>query len=393
MNNGTAVGLRPSMAPQRIGQATAIEQSRAVAEVQAAVVMARQFPRNVQAAIEEMKDACSQIELARDAFFEYPRAKETVSGPTVHLARELARCWGNIQYGITELSRDDYRGESEMKAWAWDLQTNATSSNTFIVPHKRDTKTGVRELTDMRDIYENNANNGARRVREAIFALLPVWFRSRAEQLCQETLENGGGVPLAERIAEAVAAFERLRVTPAQIAAKFNRPTVDALTAAHVAKLGVIYTSIKQGTVTVADEFPEEAGRISAADLAPQNASPAAEAADATRSAAAGTPSGSPVQETAAAGEALPEPGSPAYKRAMNAAQAQLKRFCAGDTEEELAESKRVLAARVLRSETVVPLHDLTVAELRDVSNTLGECRDAEALEALLGSGEVRHGE
>lgn len=385
------VELRPAMTPQRVGQATAIEQSRAVAEVQAAVVMARQFPRNVQAAIEEMKDACSQIELARDAFFEYPRAGETVSGPTVHLARELARCWGNIQYGITELSRDDQRGESEMKAWAWDLQTNATSSNTFIVPHRRDTKKGVRELTDMRDIYENNANNGARRVREAVFALLPVWFRSRAEQLCQETLENGGGVPLAERIAEAVAAFERLRVTPGQIAAKFGRPTVDGLTAAHVAKLGVIYTSIRQGTVTVADEFPEEAGgTVSAADLAPKNASPAAAAPESPVPGPPPEPSGKPPAEEPAAGEALPARDDPAYKRAMNAAQAQLKRFCKGGTEEELAEAKRVLAARVLRSETVVPLHDLTVAELRDVSNTLGECRDAEALEALLGGGEVR---
>lgn len=276
MNNGTAVELRPVATPGRIGQATAVEQSRAVAEVQAAVIVAQQCPRSVPLAIAAMEEACAQIELAARAFFSYPRAGETVNGPSVHLARELARTWGNIQHGITELARDDNRGESEMQAWAWDVQTNTRSSNTFIVPHKRDTKKGVKDLTDMRDIYENNANNGARRLREAIFSVLPAWYSARAQTLCQATIENGGGRPLAQRIADAVKAFERYRVSPARMAAKFGHAGVDDLTASDVAQLGVIYDSLKQGTVTIDDEFPAEAaGLIGPADFAPQNVPPA----------------------------------------------------------------------------------------------------------------------
>jgi len=277
MSSGV-VELRPAATPGRIGQATAVEQSRAVAEVQAAVIVAQQCPRSVPAAIAEMEEACRQIELAEQAFFRFPRAGENVEGPSVHLARELARCWGNVQYGVRELARDDAHGTSEMQAWAWDVQTNTRSSSDFIVPHKRDTKKGVKDLVDMRDIYENNANNGARRVREAIFTVLPVWFRARAEKLCRETIENGGGVPLAVRISDAARAFEKLRVTPERIAAKFGRTSVDQLNATDVAQLGVIYSSIKQGTVTVDDEFPAEPDRISAADLAPpKNVPPAGE--------------------------------------------------------------------------------------------------------------------
>lgn len=368
------------MTPARIGQATAVEQSRAVAEVQAAVIVAQQCPRSVTKAIEAMEEACAQIELAARAFFSYPRAGETVNGPSVHLARELARTWGNIQHGITELARDDLRGESEMQAWAWDVQTNTRSSNTFIVPHKRDTKKGVRELTDMRDIYENNANNGARRLREAIFSVLPAWYTARAQALCQATIENGGGKPLPMRIADALKAFERYRVTPARIAAKFGYDSTDKLTAADVAQLGVVYDSLKQGTVTVDDEFPaEEAPRISAADLAPKNASPAA--------AESPVHPHVPAPPEAAAGEAPdpgPAPDDPAWQRALKAAQAQFKRFTGDDQAARLG-----YARRLLRVNEVLSFNDLTIEELRQIGEVLSGLKDRAALDELLDSGEV----
>jgi hypothetical protein len=303
MSSNTVETLRPVAGPGRIGQATAVEQSRAVAEVQAAVIVAQQCPRSVPAAISAMEEACAQTELAARAFFRFPRGGETVSGPSVYLARELARCWGNVQHGVTELARDDVHGQSEMQAWAWDVQTNTRSSSTFIVPHKRDTRGGAKELTDMRDIYENNANNGARRLREAIFSVLPAWYSARAQTLCQQTIENGGGRPLAQRIADALKAFERYRVSPGRIAAKFGYAGVDELTAADVAQLGVIYDSLKQGTVTVDDEFPAEAARIAPDELAkpakPAQARPAAEKPKDATDAASGDTDPAPAPEAA----------------------------------------------------------------------------------------------
>lgn len=257
----------------RSSQATQIEQSRAIAEVQAAVVVAQQIPRVVARSVAEMEESCKQPELAERAFFSFPRGGKSVQGPTVHLARELARCWGNVQYGIAELSRD--RERSEMMAWAWDVQTNTRSSQTFIVPHQRDKRGGAEALTDMRDIYENNANQGARRVREAIFNMLPPWYTAKAEDLCRATLEHGGGKPLAQRVADAVAKFDALGVSAADLERSLDRPQSD-WTAHDVTQLGIRWKSIDRGEASVADLFPREVVQaVTVADIKSQQEAPA----------------------------------------------------------------------------------------------------------------------
>lgn len=241
--------------PTRVGQGTAIEQSRAVAEVYAAIMVARQVPRNVQAAINAMTTACGTTELADRAFFSFPRGGSTIAGASVYLARELARCWGNIQYGVSELRRDDEHGQSEMQAFAWDLESNARAATIFIVPHKRDKKSGPEKLTDMRDIYENNANAGARRVRECIFSVLPSWFVEQGKARCTRTLQDGGGKPLAQQVAECLAAFHPLGVTEADLARKVDRPAAD-WTPLELGQLRVLYGSLSRNEVTREEAFP-----------------------------------------------------------------------------------------------------------------------------------------
>jgi hypothetical protein len=260
----TTTDIAPLPAPARIGQGTAIEQSRAAAEVQAAVVVAQQCPRNLQTALAEMRQSCAQKGLAERAFYRYSRGDGTVTGASVHLARELARCWGNIQYGIAELRRDDVARESEMQAFAWDVQTNTRSAQIFIVPHKRDTKKGVKDLVDMRDVYENNSNNGARRLRQAIFSILPPWFVEEAKDLCSRTLRDGGGVPLPTRVANTIRAFENLGITVDQLERKQERPSTK-WTEHDVAQLQVVGKSIERGETTRDEEFP--APRVTAAEV------------------------------------------------------------------------------------------------------------------------------
>lgn len=246
---------RPAPATDRLGQATAVEQARAVAEVQAAIVVARQCPRDLVNARRQMLESCGQMTLAERAFFRFPRAGQTVSGPSIHIARELARCFGNIQYGVSELRRDDEHGQSEMQAWAWDVENNTRTASVFIVPHRRDTRTGQIALVDQRDIYENNANNGARRVREAIFAILPPWFVQEALAACEKTLQDGGGEPLPQRISKAVEAFAGLGVTEQQLVERVGRGTAQ-WTPHDIASLLVVFQSISRGEVSREDEFP-----------------------------------------------------------------------------------------------------------------------------------------
>lgn len=247
-----------------VSQATAVEQSRAVAEVQAAVLVAQKVPRDIAAAVAAMRESCDQPGLAERAFYRYPRGGQSVTGASVHLARELARTWGNTQYGIVELRRDDAAHYSEIQAFAWDVQTNTRASNTFVVPHKRDKKGGPEVLTDLRDVYENNANMGARRLREAIFSILPTWFTEEAKERCMKTLTDGGGKSLPQSIADAIRLFDDLGVNVARIEAKLERKKKD-WTAHDIAQLRVSYSSIKQGTVLVGEEFPP--ARVTASEI------------------------------------------------------------------------------------------------------------------------------
>lgn len=268
-------------------QATTIEQSRAVAEVQAMVVVAQRMPRNVPQALQQIKESCGLLTLAERAFYKFPRGGQSVSGPSIQLATELARCWGNITYGVAELSRNDEKGESEMLAFAWDVQTNVRPSTTFIVPHKRDKKGGPEHLTDMRDIYENNANNAARRLREMIFRALPSWLVADAQEWCQETLERGeSDVPLPKRIATMLEMFGAIGISKDRIEAKTG-VKAEALTPVDLANLKVSYSSLKRAEIDADDEFPTvKASTMTEALRAVETTKPEAPAASTPKSAA-----------------------------------------------------------------------------------------------------------
>lgn len=237
-------------------QATNIEQSRAIAEVQAMVLVAQRAPRDEARAMSQAMSSCSQRAVADRAFFSFSRGGSSVNGESIHLATELARCWGNIDYGIMELARDDVAGHTEMLAFAWDLETNAKSRQTFIVPHVRDTRQGKKPLTDMRDIYENNANNGARRLRECIFRVLPPYLKVAAAQRCREVLEKGeGDQPLPARIATAIERFSKIGISLDRIEAKHG-PN-GRWTPVELANLQITYQSIRQGETTADEAFPK----------------------------------------------------------------------------------------------------------------------------------------
>ena len=240
-------------------QATAVEQARAVAEVAAAVQVAQQCPRDVRRAWADMEEACRRFSLAERAFYQVPSRGR---GPSVHLARELGRIWGNLDSGVHELSRDDERGMSEIRAYAWDQQTNVRTSRTFQVPHKR--MGGGAKLTDLTDIYLNNQNIGARAVRECIFAALPADFVERAQDICRETLQKGDGTPLLERIAKMVDAFAGIGVTATRIEAKLGRPR-GQWTSVDVADMLVAFRSISKNETTAQAEFPPP--RVSREDI------------------------------------------------------------------------------------------------------------------------------
>lgn len=250
MNNGVMAHL------DNINQGTiAIEASRAIAEAQGKLVIAKRFPRDEVQAYAKAIEACQRPSMAEKAFYSFPRGGQTVEGPTIRFAEELARCWGNIDYGIKELSQDN--GKSEMQAYAWDLETNAQSVQNFTNPHQREQGKKMVTLTSQRDIYENNANMATRRLRSRILAILPSWFVEDCVEECKKTVAGDNELPLVDRVKKMVVMFAKFGVTQEQIEKRLKRK-VDTMTADDFVEYIGIYNAIKNKESKISEWFESE---------------------------------------------------------------------------------------------------------------------------------------
>jgi len=224
-------------------------------EVQAAVFMAKQFPRNEQTSIERCLRAAQRQSLAQVAVYEYPRGGTRVTGASIRLAEAIAQNWGNIDTGVVELERRN--GESTAMAYAWDLETNYRQTKTFTVKHVRETRKGVQVLTDSRDIYELIANQGARRQRACILGVIPGDVVEMTLKECEKTLSSNQ-MPLGDRIREMVQFFKsEYGVTVQQLEA-YAGMNIDAFSERQYMMFVKIHNSIKDGMKRVEDYFTEE---------------------------------------------------------------------------------------------------------------------------------------
>ena len=247
---------------ENINQGTvAIESSRAVAEAQGKLLIAKKFPRNETEAFAKAIQSCQRPGLASKAFYSYPRGKETVTGVTIRFAEELARCYGNLDYGIKELSNSD--GQSEMQAYCWDLETNTMSLQNFTNKHIRESKYGNTELKSQRDIYELNANMGARRLRSRILAILPPDLVEECIQECRRTLAGDNSTPIIDRINKMVVAFQKIGVSKEQLEKRLKH-TVESVTEEELVELTGIYNGIRTKETKVSEWFeqPKTANKL-----------------------------------------------------------------------------------------------------------------------------------
>jgi hypothetical protein len=227
---------------------TMAEVARAQQEIQAAVIMARRFPRDEFSAMTRIITACKRHTLASEALYAYPRGKDAggkaqiVKGPSIRLAEVIAQAWGNLRYGITELERTPEK--SLARAYAWDLETNVAAETVFEVPHTRHTKTGSYKLSDPRDIYENLANSASRRLRSCILRIIPQDVVERAEQQVVLTLKSGSGAPLQDRIREMVIGFSAVGVPQDAIEKRLGH-ALDITTEDELIDLRTIYQAVK----------------------------------------------------------------------------------------------------------------------------------------------------
>lgn len=264
---------------QRVGAMMAT--SREAQEVMVSMYVAKQFPRDTVAAYGKIMQDCQRVGLAEKAMYEYPRGGQMVTGPSVHLARAIARSWGNLDAGYKVLEQTST--ESVVMAYCWDKESNFRDTKIFTVPHVRDTKNGRTVLTDARDIYETIANQAARRVRACILTVIPQDVLEDAIEQCTKTLAGDTKMPLPDMVRSLVKNYgEQFGVTQ-EMLEKFIGVKADAFTHQSAIRLKNVYNTLRDGSaqpeqyfemdlLTPKEEKPEKKGnkKDKAAD-APKN--------------------------------------------------------------------------------------------------------------------------
>lgn len=207
--------------------------------------------------------------MAEQAVYRFPRGGAEVSGPSVYLARELARAWGNVRFGIRIVSEDDER--VHVQGYAWDIERNVyvEHEDKFkkLIPRKRGGQT-MWIVPNERDLRELVNRRAAICLRNAILEVIPRDIVDEAMEVAHDTLVRATrSAPREQVVQRLVAAFSRLGITAQQIESYVGGP-LDQITEEQIAGLREVYKSIEDGNSRPEEYFGTQAdsGKTDAAD-------------------------------------------------------------------------------------------------------------------------------
>jgi hypothetical protein len=242
----------------------------AVQEIQAAIIVAKQFPRNLDDCWAKLMKSCQRKSFAEKARYSYPRGGQTISGPSVNLARTAAQCYGNIRWGLS-ITRDDEDNRT-IRGWAWDMESGAYNyaedhfqkliyrkKDGWIKPDERD----LRELTNRR---------GAILVRNALLNVIPKDFIEDAEGICIKTLRSDIKDPEGEK-KRLILEFDKIGVSVTMLTGYLG---TGKWSPDNLIELQGVLNAIKEGSAKrddyfVKDEEKPANGKISQEDMKPGN--------------------------------------------------------------------------------------------------------------------------
>lgn len=268
--NASAIAEFEQKAPMARAVGAELIATREAQEVQVAMVAAKKFPRDNITAYNRIMADCTRRSLAEKAMYEYPRGGQIITGPSIHLARALARGWGNLDSGFKVL--ESTAKESTVMAYCWDLETNYRETKVFTVQHIRETKKGAYPLTDSRDIYEAVANQAARRERACILSVIPADVVDAAIGQCNATLAGGNKKPLVDTVRDMVRIFQEEYGVTAEMLEAYIGCKKEAFSIQSVIRLRNVYTTIKDGSASVDQYFDMSA--VAPAQAEPETATP-----------------------------------------------------------------------------------------------------------------------
>ena len=296
VGDSTAIQMTPLM---DMGRSTAqlTAQNRELARIQGEIFMAKKFPRDYERSLKAVQASCQRLSLAQSAVYQYARGGSNITGPSIRLAEQLARCWGNIRSGWEV--QEDTPDVIYIRTYAYDIETNTQAERSFGVPMIRHTRQADTPLTDPRDRYEMCANQAARRLRACILEIMPSDVVDYAIGVCTETLKKNIKIT-ADTATKMLDSFAEFRVNKEMIEAKIQRK-VSALDTTSYILLQRIYKSLQDGVGKPEDFFDMTIGGNKLAEPEAKKESPEKE---------------EPKVNPAPAAAKQPEPAAPAPKKA-----------------------------------------------------------------------------
>lgn len=227
----------------------AVQMTRA--EIDQQIATARQFPRNIKLAMQNINTLATLDEkTAEECIYALPRGGTPIKGPSIRLAEIIFQNWGNCRGGSRTVHVDRVEKYVEAEGQFHDLQTNALRVARTRRPIQD--KNGRLYSDDMIVMTSNAA--GAIAIRNAILAGVPRGVWRQAYEAAEKVLTKSVK-PLAQRRAEAVKAFGAWGVTADQLVAKLGKTSIDEVTNEDVVLLVGLHNAIKNQERTVEEEF------------------------------------------------------------------------------------------------------------------------------------------
>lgn len=216
--------------------------------------VARKYPRDIQRSIDNaIIMATMSMETAQSCGYALIKEGKPIVGPSVHLARIVASCWGNIRTDAKVVQTTEKQIIS--RGTCWDLETNVSSS--FDISRSIIGKTGKRFSNDVITATGNATNSIA--YRNAVFAVVP---RAVVDQVYQAALNMITGDlsdegKLKKKRTEVLNIFKsNYKIKEQDVLNLCGRQELDQINTSEIALLLGILQSLKDGDTTVNDLIP-----------------------------------------------------------------------------------------------------------------------------------------
>lgn len=225
------------------------------ANIDSQVATAKAYPRDMKKAVTNaIFIATMDNETASSCAYSVPRGGKPITGPSVHLARILAQCWGNVRIDAKVVDITDKHVVSE--STCWDIENNVAVK----VQVRRSIMTKNGRMNDDMITVTGNAGN-AIAYRNAVCNVIPKSvidkvYKSATGLLTGDISDETKLIKKRNQVVEGLK--KAYGVSEEEILKAVGKSQIEYIGPDEIVVLIGIGTAIKEGDTTVEQSFRPE---------------------------------------------------------------------------------------------------------------------------------------